>query len=155
MGCGTCGKEYREDSCVCGILKDIARAQKDITEMECQTSCEKSISDLLGQTEIPNSLDTIPFILYCKDSCKPFKGYGAHAKNIGKMVASYYFRVKSVTKDCCAVVELLRDPNCGNVNPHNPMDQQTKHLRATGICMTIDVKCFCHITCLPAISAFN
>ncbi|HZW68604.1 MAG TPA: CotY/CotZ family spore coat protein [Pseudogracilibacillus sp.] len=155
MGCQTCGKEYRGDSCVCSILKDIARAQKNITEMECQTSCEKSINDLLGQTDIPNNLDTIPFILYCKDSCKPFKGYGANARNIGKMVASYYFRVKSVTKDCCAVIELLRDPNCGNVNPHNPMDQQTKHLRATGICITVDVKCFCHITCLPAISVFN
>lgn len=153
MGCA-CGKDYHGGHCVCNILRDIARAQKDIAEFECDTSCERSISDLLGQTDSPNHLDTVPFILYCKDSCKPFKGYGASGKNMGKMVASYYFRVKNVTDDCCAVIELLRDSSCGNVNPHNPMDQQTKHLRATGICMTVDVKCFCHITCLPAIKAF-
>lgn len=154
MGCGTCGTEYRSENCVCSILRDIARAQRDVREDDCQTSCERSINDLLGQTEVPNSLDTVPVILYCKDGCKPFKAYGAHSRNIGKIVASFYFRVKSVDDNCCAVLELLRDPNCPNSNPHNPADQDTKKLRATGICITVDVKCFCHITCLPAISAF-
>lgn len=155
MSCGTCGKDYHAHNCVCKILREIARAQRDVTEgPDCQTSCERSISDLLGQTEVPNNLDTIPVLLYCKDGCKPFKGYGAHSRNIGKIVASYYFRVKSVNDDCCAVLELLRDPNCPNPNPHNPMDQETKKLRATGICITVDLKCFCHVTCLPAISAF-
>lgn len=153
MGCG-CGKDFNTGNCVCDILKDIARAQRDITEMECDTSCERSIADLLGQTDVPNGLDTIPVILYCKNTCKPFKGYGAHPRNIGKVVSSFYFRVKSVSDDCCAVLELLRDPNCQQHNPHNPAEQQTKNLRTTGICITVDVKCFCHITCLPAISAF-
>lgn len=153
MGCG-CGKEYSTGSCVCNVLKEIARAQRDITELECDTSCEKSISDLLGETEVRNGLDTVPVLLYCKDGCKPFKGFGAHPRNIGKVVSSFYFRVKSVSKDCCAVLELLRDPNDGNHNPHDPVEQHTKHLRSTGICITVDVKCFCHVTCLPAISAF-
>lgn len=150
----SCGKDYRTGSCVCDILKQIANAQKNIFENECDTSCEKSISDLLGETEVRNGLDTVPVLLYCKDSCKPFKGYGAHPRNIGNMESSFYFRVKSVTDDCCAVVELLRDPDDDNCDPHNPIDQHTKHLRTTGICITVDAKCFCHITCLPAISAF-
>src|SRR5690625_3066695 len=103
MGCG-CGKDHKTGNCVCNVLKDIARAQRDITELECDTSCEKSISDLLGETEVRNGLDTVPVLLYCKDGCKPFKGFGAHPRNIGKMKSSFFFRVKSVTNDCCTEI---------------------------------------------------
>lgn len=149
----SCTKGHTGGSCVCTVLKNIANAQRDIIENVCDTSCEKSISDLLGDTEVPNGLDTVPVLLYCKDGCKPFKGYGVHPRHIGNVISSFYFRVKSVTKDCCAVLELLRDPNDSG-NPHDPCEQQTKHLRTTGICITVDVNCFCHITCLPAINAF-
>lgn len=149
-----CGKGQKTGSCVCNVLRQIARAQKNITEFECDTSCERSISDLLGETEVRNSLDTVPVLLYCKDGCKPFKGYGAHPRKISHIVGSYYFRVKSVDSDCCAVLELLRDPNDNDKNPKCPTSQMTKHLRTTGICITVDLKCFCHVTCLPAISAF-
>jgi spore coat protein Z len=153
MGCG-CGSEYNTGSCVCDVLKEIANAQRDIFENECDTSCERSISDLLGETEMRNGLDTVPFLLYCKEGCAPFKAFGAHPRNIGKVMASFYFRVKSVDDKCCAVIELLRDPNDGTHNPCDPIEQHTKHLRTTGVCMTVDAKCFCHITCLPAIRAF-
>ena len=149
-----CGKEFHTGNCVCDILKEIANAQQDVVENCCDSSCEQSISDLLGETEVRNGLDTVPVILYCKDGCKPFKGYGAHPDNIGDIKASYYFRVKKVMKDCCAVVELLRDPQCDSRNPKDPVDQKTKRLRTTGICITVDLNCFCHVTCLPAISAF-
>lgn len=154
MGCG-CGKDFKTGNCVCDVLKEIARAQRDINEFECDTSCEKSISDLLGEREERNSLDTVPVLLYCHDGCHPFKGYGAHPRNIAKVVSSFYFRVKSVSDDCCAVLEILRDPSDSNLNPKCPTEQHTKHLRSTGICITVDVKCFCHVTCLPAISAYN
>lgn len=149
----SCGKSCESGNCVCAVLKEIARAQKNINEFKCDTSCERSINDLLGETEARNNLDTVPFILYCRDSCKPFKGFGAHPRNIGKVISSFYFRVKSVSNNCCAVIELLKDPNDTNHNPHCPTEQQTKHLRATGICITVDANCFCHITCLPAIRA--
>src|SRR5690625_1907409 len=152
MGC--CGKEHHTGNCVCDVLKEIEDAQSDIQEICCDSSCEQSIKDLLGETEVPNGLDTVPVILYCKDSCKPFKGYGAHPKNISKVMSSYYFRVKKVTDDCCAVLELLRDRSDANKNPKDPTEQKTDHLRTTGICITVDVHCFCHVTCLPAISAF-
>lgn len=150
-----CGKGNLTGSCVCDILKEIARAQSDIVENCCDTSCERSISDLLGETEERNGLDTVPVILYCRDSCKPFKGYGANSDSIGNVVGSFYFRVKSVDDDCCAVLELLRDSHCDNKNPKDPTDQKTGHLRGTGICISVDLNCFCHVTCLPAISAFN
>lgn len=149
-----CGKEFHTGSCVCDILKEIADAQQDVVENCCDSSCEQSISDLLGETEVSSGLDTVPVILYCKDGCKPFKAFGAHPDNIGDIKASYYFRVKKVMKDCCAVVELLRDPQCDSRNPKDPIDQKTNRLRTTGICITVDLNCFCHVTCLPAISAF-
>ncbi|HLR02821.1 MAG TPA: CotY/CotZ family spore coat protein [Virgibacillus sp.] len=149
-----CGKGYNSGSCVGDILREIAGAQRDIVENCCDTSCEQSISDLLGETESRNGLDTVPVILYCAEGCKPFKGYGAHPDNIGDVKSSFYFRVKRVTDDNCAVVELLRDPHCDAHSPRDPMEQNTKHLCVTGICMTIDINCFCHVTCLPAISAY-
>lgn len=159
-----CGRTDHSTNCVCNVLKEISQAQRNVVETECDVSCKKSIKDLLGETEVVNSLDTVPVILYCKGSCKPFKGFGAHPRNIGNVVSSFYFRVKKVNKDCCATLELLFDPS--DVvstsdhkkkarNPKDPMDQKTKNLRRTGICITVDLHCFCHVTCLPAISALS
>lgn len=149
-----CGNEYNTGNCVCDVLKRIAEAQKDIVENGCDSSCDQSINDLLGDHEVHHGLDTVPVILYCKDGCDPFKGYGAHPKNIGDVRGSFYFRVKKVMKDCCAVVELLRDPHCSATDPRSPVEQETKRLRSTGICITVDLDCFCHVTCLPAIRLF-
>lgn len=152
---GHCGTDHKSGSCVCDVLKEITRAQGDISDnKDCDSSCDRSISDLLGETEDHrNNLNTVPVILYCNDGCTPFKGYGAHPKNIGDVTSSFYFKVKSVDDDCCAVVELLRDKACTSNNPKDPTEQDTKKLRTTGICITVDLKCFCHVTCLPAITA--
>ncbi|WP_010529954.1 CotY/CotZ family spore coat protein [Lentibacillus jeotgali] len=148
-----CGKEFHSGNCVCDILKEIVEAQNDVIENCCSTSCEQSISDLLGDNEGGNGLDTVPVILYCKDSCKPFQGFGANPDDIGEMTSSFFFRVKRVDDDCCAVVELLRDPEDDDNCPKNPVDQDTNPLCATGICITVDLNCFCHVTCLPAVNA--
>lgn len=159
MGC--CGKDYETGNCVCDILKEIADVQSDIVENCCDTSCERSINDLLGEQDNTNDLDTVPVLLYCQDGCKPFKGYGAfrgsgHSHcDFGEVVGSHYFRVKKVDDNCCAILELLRDPADEDSNPEDPVCQNTCHLRATGICITVDANCFCHVTCLPAISAFD
>jgi spore coat protein Z len=105
-------------------------------------------------------LDTVPVILYCKGDCKPFKGFGADRKMKDEMtpiVASFIFRVKKVDKDGCATLELLlaHEQPCGYNDLKDPTDQKTKGLKATGICITVDLNCFCHVTCLPAISAFD
>ncbi|GGJ95105.1 spore coat protein [Lentibacillus kapialis] len=171
MGCGK-ERDFEKDyggkgNCVADILKDIVEAQNDVIENCCETSCEQSINDLLGETENGNGLDTVPVILYCKD-CKPFKGFGANRKyyrdnednsrnNIGEILSSFIFRVKRVDYDGCAVLELLLSDgdSCAYDHMKDPTDQDTKHLEATGICITVDLDCFCHVTCLPAIDVFN
>ncbi|MDC3417185.1 CotY/CotZ family spore coat protein [Aquibacillus salsiterrae] len=152
----SCGKKFDSGNCVADILREIADAQTDIFEGDCVVSCEKSIQDLLGETSpIANTLDTVPVILYCEGTCSPFKGFGIDVNDISNPVASYYFRVKSVDEDNCAVLELLRDEADADPNPCSPVDQDTSDLEVTGICMTVDLDCFCHVTCLPAISAFD
>ncbi|RDW18285.1 spore coat protein [Oceanobacillus arenosus] len=153
-----CGKDFDTGSCVADILKEIVEAQNDIVENCCDTGCEQSINDLLGESEKGNGLDTVPIILYNRDG-SPFKGFGApkdHHK-IGEIVASFIFRVKKVFDDNCAVLELLLSDGetCGHDHLKDPTDQSTKDLEATGICITVDLNCFCHVTCLPAINAFN
>lgn len=150
----SCGKQHHTGNCVCDILKEIAEAQHDVIENCCDSSCEQSITDLLGETETSHGLDTVPVLLYCQDGCLPFKGFGAHPENIGDIRGSFYFRVKKVTDDCCAVLEMLRDPHDTDPNPASPVDQKTGYLRTTGVCITVDADCFCHVTCLPAICAF-
>lgn len=151
----SCGKDHHTGSCVCDILKEIAGVQDDIANDCCDTGCEQSINDLLGTNEGGPGLDTVPLLLYCSSTCEPFKGYGAYPRDISKKVSSFYFRVKKVSDDCCAVIELLVDRSelGQSKNQTCPYTQKTDHLRATGICITVDLKCFCHVTCLPAINA--
>ncbi|MEQ6375520.1 CotY/CotZ family spore coat protein [Bacillaceae bacterium S4-13-58] len=149
----SCGKHFDSDNCVCDVLREIADAQTDVLPIECDSSCEQSIADLLGEREDTNGLDTVPVLLYC--DCKPFKGFGAPYEEIGNLFGSFFFRVKEVDEDCCATLELLRTPGDTCKDPESPVDQDTSNLRTTGICITVDVKCFCHITCLPAIDAIT
>jgi len=148
----TCGNDFNSGNCVADVIRDIDAAQDNITNDCCDSSCERSIADLLGKTSETNNLDTVPILLYCKD-CGPFKGFGAPENAINDIVGSFYFRVKSIDDNNCAVLELLRDDNDPDADPDTPVTQYTGSLEATGICITVDVDCFCHITCLPAINA--
>ena len=150
MSC-RCDKKDRTENCVCDILRQIVEAQRDTVDHECQIGCEQSIQDLLGDSSAPNNLDTVPVLLYC--GCEPFKGFGVYNNSSRTLVASYYFRVKSVDSDCCAVLELLRDPQESQQNFTDPTRQKTANLQTTGICITVDLDCFCHVTCLPAVNA--
>ncbi|WP_188208338.1 CotY/CotZ family spore coat protein [Alkalibacillus aidingensis] len=140
---------HTTDNCVCDILRQIADAQSDVVD-DCDIGCEQSIQDLLGD-ESPNNLDTVPVLLYC--DCDPFRGFGVRDDENRTVVASFYFRVRNVDDDCCATLELLRDPADSQANFPDPTRQKTANLRATGICITVDLKCFCHVTCLPATNA--
>ncbi|WP_226577006.1 CotY/CotZ family spore coat protein [Halobacillus litoralis] len=160
----SCGKKFDSGSCVIDILKDIVDAQNDVMH-DCTTSCEQSIADLLGDTGGGSGFDTVPVILYCKDGCTPFKGYGSSRSGERCNVrGSFFFRVKSVDDDGCAILELLfaerrrHEDNGDEVessrhkddDPKSPADQSCRNLRASGICITVDLNCFCHVTCLPA-----
>lgn len=155
MSCG-CGKDFDTGNCVIDVLKEIEKVQSEVVDDDCcNTSCEQSINDVLGETDRRprNRKDTVPVILYNKDG-SPFKGFGAQRKPNGEtddIVASFIFRVKRIDKDGCAVLELLIKHNEDTATLKDPTQQTPRNLVATGICITVNLHCFCHVTCLPAI----
>ncbi|MGM8212702.1 CotY/CotZ family spore coat protein [Virgibacillus sp. W0430] len=159
---------FTSDECVCDVVRAIAEAQEDVFDMTCDVSCAKSINNLLAPVS-RNNLDTVPFILYGKD-LKPFRAFGADieirgGRPIFDCTESFIFRVKEVSDDCCAVLELLtfdamepdrpgdQDGAKGAMTPCKQLDREdVNDLNRTGVCITVDLKCFCAITCLPAVS---
>ncbi|UOQ46948.1 spore coat protein [Gracilibacillus caseinilyticus] len=146
-------------SCVLDVVLAIDEAQDNVVDNHCDISCSQSIRDLVSPATA-NGLDTVPFILYDKKG-KPFKGYGAEVKSHGgparfECFSSFIFRVNDVDEDTgCAVLELLvfddDEHACGD--PCEQLDnEQVSDLERTGICITVDLNCFCAITCLPAVS---
>ncbi|ASF41015.1 spore coat protein [Halobacillus halophilus] len=173
-GCGYHKKEDHKKSrhyenCVADVLEAILAAQKKADKDNgCHTSCKQSIEDLLGE-EKKVKKNTIPFILYC--GCDPYKGtgvttYHCHSKKTKfKCVNSFIFKVKDIEKEC-AVLELLvfksdlkhsndHGEKCHSKDDHSACSQidhkELDDLIGTGICITVDLSCFCSITCLPAI----
>ncbi|OAS83832.1 MULTISPECIES: CotY/CotZ family spore coat protein [Metabacillus] len=156
------------ESCVEEILEAILKAQRKADGDDgCRTSCKESIKELLGESK-KWTKNTIPFILYCGD-CAPFKASGAttilthHKKKKFVCITSFIFRIKDI-KDSCAVLELLTfksDKKCEKDSykrcdetcspccqiDHKDVDDLVK----TGICINVDLSCFCAVTCLPAV----
>ncbi|WP_458414285.1 CotY/CotZ family spore coat protein [Schinkia sp. CFF1] len=171
----SCGKGNQRpgmtSNCVCDVVRAIAEAQNEVIENVCDVSCERSIESLLDPAAA-NDLNTVPFILYGQD-LMPFKGFGIdflrnknNQNNVQfECIESFIFRVKTVDEDCCAVIELLafgqnqgggggnNNKNNQDENPCNQINgQKLEDLVGTGICITVDLSCFCAITCLPAVS---
>lgn len=191
MSCGNFSPSgVQSGHCVADVVRRIVKAQHQAVEAEedtCLTSCERSIEDLLTEFE-PNRRrlrhNTIPFILYCKENCKPFIGSGVIRRSNRspfKCIESPIFRVKNFVKgsDSCVLLEILKpvhtqpgqapssdgksvgsggsgcsEPSCsgcgsvcGFFHGHH-IDQ----FQATGICITVDLNCFCGITCLDPIT---
>ncbi|WP_226037634.1 CotY/CotZ family spore coat protein [Aquibacillus saliphilus] len=161
---------FDSEHCVCDVVRAIADAQEDVIDQTCDVSCVRSINNLVAPVTA-NNLDTVPFILYGKD-LQPFRAFGADIEMNGgtpefDCTESFIFRVKEVSEndDCCAVLELLSfddeqpdqpgdvDGAEGDDTPCEQIDgEEVNDLNRTGICITVDLKCFCAITCLPAVS---
>ncbi|WP_430788262.1 CotY/CotZ family spore coat protein [Virgibacillus flavescens] len=162
---GCCNQHKRH--CVKDVLEAIVEAQKKAqNDSHCRSSCKQSIEDLLGERRIMTK-NTIPFMLYC--GCEPFKGtgvltYSCHNEKKFKCINTFIFKIKEL-KNNCAVLELLifksdlNRPNdgsnecgkhgrgaCGQLD-HKRVDDLIK----TGICINVDLSCFCAVTCLPAV----
>ncbi|WP_077623035.1 CotY/CotZ family spore coat protein [Sediminibacillus massiliensis] len=160
------GETFSGEHCVCDVLRAIADAQDDVFDNTCDISCARSINNLLSPVG-RSSLDTVPVILYGKD-LKPFKGFGVDVELHNgepkfECTESFIFRVTEVSDDddCCAVLELLDFDDNGSEHHHkkdSPCKQldheSVEDLSRTGICITVDLKCFCAVTCLPAVSIF-
>ncbi|WP_394219377.1 CotY/CotZ family spore coat protein [Halobacillus trueperi] len=162
----------KDNSCVRDVIKEIIKAQDEVAALMdngcCDVSCDRSIRDLLSPAgETPRNT-TIPFILYCKD-CKPFIGSGVIRRQLMTNRSSYLdclsspvFRAKKFTNDgkCVKLELLIPEPNGANGGAQAVPSCKTKdvcdffpgdtirNLRASGICITVDLDCFCSITCL-------
>ncbi len=137
---------------------------------------------LSGPSYQPTRPTTIPFMLYSKDCNKPFFGSGFCVNNNGELICmeSPVFRVKNFSKGSnnCAVLELLTPAITQDDNDDEAPDENGdaggeeainingnclslcsyfgtesfSNFEATGICITVDLNCFCGISCLPAIT---
>ncbi|WP_173917614.1 CotY/CotZ family spore coat protein [Halobacillus sp. Marseille-Q1614] len=169
MGCGK-GKDF--DACVCETVRKIVRAQDEAADMDgCNSSCKNSLRELLSPTGNGNGPTTIPFALYCKGDCEPFIGSGIFKSPVGgsgmtalRCVETPIFRAKKFVDEdeCCVQLELLLPVTMGGSTP-GPSGKGNKicdffpgnsirNLQATGICLTVDLACFCGILCLDPVT---
>jgi hypothetical protein len=155
---GSCSK----GRCVRDTVKEIIRAQNEVAERDncCDVSCERSIRELLSPATADNGNTTIPFTLICKD-CKPFIGNGLkHYNGSYHCIKTPFFRAKKFVEgsNSCVKLELLKPMN---TQPPCVL-QERKHDKKdvcdfvngltgfyeTGVCITVDLDCFCGISCL-------
>ncbi|WP_153737051.1 CotY/CotZ family spore coat protein [Aquibacillus halophilus] len=160
------------DQCVCDVVQSIVNAQDAVTDNNCcSSSCEQSIRQLLSPQVQNVTNTTIPFVLYCKD-CQPFIGSGVFQDELGASNNTYFgcvespiFRAKEFVEgsDCCVKLELLLPVTEGGSTP-GPTNsgvsdvcrffpgRSIRDFQATGICLIVDLNCFCGITCLDPIT---
>lgn len=162
---------YKNDLCVEEVLEKIVHAQKKASKCscpDCDYSCKTSIKELLHPNKSHSlpAKNTVPFILYTSKGM-PFKADGVFKFRCSccneikfHCVSTFIFKVLKV-KDGCARLELLAFHNHNDEQSHcdshfcSPCEQinhqNVEDLCPTGICINVDLSCFCAIQCLPAI----
>lgn len=178
---------YSNDGCVKSVVRRILDAQRKAVDSEsdmCATSCERSIEDLLSpvlESRPRRRHTTIPFMLTCKHTCRPFVGTGISNRVRGggrrghfECVESPIFKVKGFAggSDNCAKLELLLPVHhrgdghsdedvghghhgkdcCGGSVCSQFSGKHIHNFRETGICITVDLDNFTGITCLDPIT---
>jgi hypothetical protein len=156
-----------DDICVKSTLEKILYAQNNVVNRaaaDCEVSCEQSIDMLLNPIE-EEPKNTIPFMLFC-NGCETFKVNGVttffdHHSKKEKFYCftTFIFKIKKLDKNCATLELLTIDPDgkpkhdehcvctpCSQLHCENVED-----LIATGVCVKIDISCFCGIQCLPAV----
>lgn len=167
--------------CVKDVVKRILDAQREATgdcDHECSTSCDRSIDDLLSPSRHrPSRHTTIPFMLTCKDGCSTFFGSGFtsggyHGHGHFHCVESPIFKVRGFVKGSsnCVKIELLtpvyheheddtRDykqhGNCSGSVCDYFGGRPIHNFCYTGVCITVDLDCFCGISCLDPVTPVN
>ncbi len=141
-----------DKDCICSTVKRIFKAQEEVDECHCRVSCERSIRQILSQNDC--SPNTIPFTLTC--GCDLFFGKAAIYSKHGHfcIISSPFFKVKKVDHNCCAVLELLW-PTCDGEPVRGPLKCKDHDFLCddfngfigTGSCITVDLSCFCSISC--------
>ncbi|MGM8365037.1 CotY/CotZ family spore coat protein [Virgibacillus sp. W0181] len=160
--------------CVCGIVREIVAAQDEVSNNNgngcCSTGCEESIRELLSPTVNGNNNgnDTIPFMLYCKGDCSTFIASGVRKLPLGGGASGTYFDCfetpifkakKFVEGDdgCCVQLELMRAVTEGGAAIDRGDEacdffpgNSRRAIRATGVCITVDLNSFSGIACLDS-----
>ncbi|RWZ58118.1 spore coat protein [Halobacillus fulvus] len=166
MSCSSSKKH--DDKCVRDVVKEIIAAQDQVANDCCDVSCGRSVRELLSPTAT-NGNTTVPFILYCK-SCKPFIGSGVIRQREGqgqsnntflRCLETPIFKAKKFVDGSknCVKLELLLPVNMGGNTPGSGGDEvcdffpgngggPIRNLMSTGVCITVDLDCFCGISCL-------
>ncbi len=174
-GGGDVGGESR--NCVKDTVRRILEAQREVAGSglhDCRSSCERSIEDLISPgRERAGRHTTIPFMLTCRHTCSTYYGSGfcGNGGDLGRhgnfeCVESPIFKVQGFVRGSnnCVRLELLLPENhhgpdaegdfgghhdkCGSVC--KSVGHRFRNLRRTGVCITVDLDCFCAISCLPA-----
>jgi len=179
-GCSSCnvagaGTGSRTN-CVKDVVRRILDAQREVAGgglHDCDTSCDRSIDELLSPSRGERGrFTTIPFMLICKDKCKTFygagfRGHGAEMERRGRYecIESPVFKVQGFVRGSnnCVRLELLlpvyrrRDgdndqrrhhDSCGSDVCNHFGHHIIENWRHTGVCITVDLDCFCGISCL-------
>lgn len=165
------------DNCVWETIKQIIEAQDKVSNNRNFTACDYSVYQLPSHCS-GNQFDplytTIPFILYCKESCEPFIGSGVFQAPIGGRkrgeffggVETPVFRVNRFIKGTnhCVELELLLPvtdhyefpkstiDTYSTVCPFFSADDPVIDFFATNICLNVDLSRFFAITCLNPIT---
>ncbi|WML53363.1 CotY/CotZ family spore coat protein [Neobacillus sp. PS3-12] len=151
---------HHHNNCLKNTLEKILNEQRKVRKKECDIP-SNGCFEHLGRT----STNTIPFILY--SNTEPFKVEGVTKcfdcdTNKEKFVCfkSFIFRIIDLEGDC-AFLELLKFKNhhksTSNCDDHvcSPCCQvhceDVDDLIATGVCIQVELSCFCAIQCLPAV----
>ncbi|ERI11647.1 CotY/CotZ family spore coat protein [Aneurinibacillus aneurinilyticus] len=154
---GCCGSnvgftsQRSNDNCVCKVLRQLVPQ----TAETCTSGCFPSgVSNEVIPFILTNTAGTLHFA---------FGNIGAGPGTApGDCFVTPFFAVVSVDNNCCAVLELLQ-PNVDLLAgagaicclPINAVCDVTV-LTRTGICVNVDLKCFCQVNCLdPALIANN
>lgn len=163
-------------------ILDAQRKAADESDYGCSTSCERSIDDLLSPSRRgPSRHTTIPFMLTCNDGCSTFfgsgftnSGYHRHHRHHHHFhcIESPVFKVRGFVRGSknCARVELLKpvyhheprdhddmvddynDDKCNNSVCGYFGGRPIKNFCHTGVCITVDLDCFCGISCLDPVT---
>ncbi|MEC1694110.1 CotY/CotZ family spore coat protein [Schinkia azotoformans] len=150
MGCS------HSKQCICNLVRQIEEAQFEKTSHH--GDCDEKPT---------NNLNTIPFMLISNGTCDFFIGKGIFSHNEGKSLESFktpFFRVDKFIddRDCCVQLELLQaQTEEGTASPVIKDDDICSFLSShsigkfirTGICITVDLSCYCGIECLTPVFA--
>lgn len=140
---GNFGQQKSSDNCVCRVLRQLVPERAEA----CTTGCfPNNVNNELTPFLLTNTAGTLHFA---------FGNIGAGpGTDPGDCFVTPFFAVVSVDNNCCAVLELLQ-PNVDLLAgagaicclPINAVCTVTD-LTRTGICVNVDLRCFCQVNCL-------